>query len=129
MKLKAIIKRPDEQYGHVTHISATDKNLNTQIGGRRHTFIYKDMCILSDLFAAQSGKPYNCTFRGFAFCGDIIVLGWDDAAQSFKDLSLSFAEWKELIEQPEWKHARTQQAVDIVRSAMEAARVRKVPGV
>lgn len=32
-KIRAIIKRPDEEYGHVTHISATLENLQKTVGG------------------------------------------------------------------------------------------------
>lgn len=33
-KIKAIIKRPDEKVGHVTHISDTLENLQIHVGGR-----------------------------------------------------------------------------------------------
>ena len=32
-KIRAIIKRPDEEYGHVAHISATLENLQKTVGG------------------------------------------------------------------------------------------------
>jgi hypothetical protein len=32
-KIKVIIKRPDEEYGHVTHISAKLENLQNTVGG------------------------------------------------------------------------------------------------
>ena len=32
-KIRAIVKRPDEKYGHVTNISCTLKNLQRIVGG------------------------------------------------------------------------------------------------
>ena len=32
-KVKVIIKRPDEEYGHVSNISSTLKNLQKTVGG------------------------------------------------------------------------------------------------
>ena len=32
-KIRAIVKRPDEKYGHVTHISASLENLQKTVGG------------------------------------------------------------------------------------------------
>ena len=32
-KIRAIIKRPDEKYGHVTNISPTLENLQKTVGG------------------------------------------------------------------------------------------------
>jgi len=36
-KIKVIIKRPDEKYGHVTGISRTLENLQKTVGGRAGT--------------------------------------------------------------------------------------------
>ena len=113
MKLRAIIKRPDEKYGHVTNISDTLQNLRRTVGGRIETVTYpgkdpKDtFVIICREDGLIDGMPFNCivdaedprwTLRGpIRYFGDIIVLGV--SGDEFKDCPLQLAEWKKMIKE------------------------------
>lgn len=101
MKIRAIIKRPDEQYGHVTNISNTLKNLQRNVGGYIESLTLnnksgKTVSIILNEEGLIRGLPYNCTIYGvWEIHGDLVVLGVDE--DDFTDCPLSFDEWKEMI--------------------------------
>lgn len=106
-KVRCIIKRPDEKYGHVTNISTSLKNLQKTVGGEEikrinvipgHSVIlyneaWKDLGMRHNIF--PGGYPY---FKNIG--GDIIVIGVDEEADDYIDLDMSFTAWKELLR--EW---------------------------
>ena len=102
-KIRAIVKRADEQYGHVTWISNTLKNLQTQVGGYIECVTSADgnFGIICDEEGRLKGKPFNCTvnFGPYScdFVGDIIAVGQGD--EDFEDLpeEITLKEWKEMI--------------------------------
>ena len=95
-KIKVIIKRTDEEVGHVTNISNTLENFQKHVGGYIETVTLKDgVVIVCDEEGMLKGKPRNCTINGGAFVGDIVVVGVD--GDEFADVPISLAEWKELI--------------------------------
>ncbi|MBQ6621547.1 MAG: DUF3846 domain-containing protein [Mogibacterium sp.] len=98
-KLRAIVKRPDEEFGHMTNVSVSLKNLQNLVGGYIETVtlgpINPDLVVVCNEEGRLMGLDYNCTVAGIDFVGDIVVLGMD--GDKFSDIPISFADWKELI--------------------------------
>lgn len=95
-KLKAIIKRSDEEMGHVTNISGTLENLQRTVGGYIETVtIDRNLVIICNEEGRILGLPYNCKLCGIDFVGDIILLGVD--GEDFADVPISFKTYKKLL--------------------------------
>lgn len=83
-KIRAIIKRPDEEIGHVTNISPKLKNLQNIVGGNIETVtIRPGVVVICNEEGRITGLDLNCvvkvdTLFGYGlvgFCGEIIVVG------------------------------------------------------
>lgn len=87
-KIKCIIKRPDEEYGHVSAISDTLENLQRAVEGYiecvtlvHQTLVVDGECVLPGLaiICNEEGRlrklPHNCVVDGIDFCGTIIAIG------------------------------------------------------
>ena len=104
-KLRAIIKRPDEEYGHVTNISATLRNLQITVEGFIETLTLqtnwndpdagKTFVLIMDEEGLWNKKEENCVIQGFRLLGTIVVLGKD--GDEFADCPLTFDEWKKML--------------------------------
>ena len=101
MKIKAIVKRPDEMHGHVTWISNTLENLQRIVEGYIETLTLKvdpdsePFVIICNEEGLINDLPYNCTVGGHQLFGEIAVVGVN--GDEFGDVPLSLREWKELI--------------------------------
>lgn len=101
-KIRAIIKRPDEPFGHMTNISATLQNLQKTVGGYIE---FVDLRCIKDglgIICNEEGKnlhlPINMNhpLSSLDFLvGTIIVIGVD--GEEFTDVPIEFAEWKEIV--------------------------------
>lgn len=95
-KIKVVVKRPDEEYGHMTNISDTLKNLQNTVDGHIETVtIANDMVIICNEEGAINGMPYNCTLGGMKFFGTLIFCGID--GDEFGDFPMSFKDYKRLF--------------------------------
>ena len=98
MKIRAIVKRPDEKYGHMTWISDTLENLQRIVGGYIEVFPVKEgVLIICNEEGKLQGLPYNCTVNGEPLVGDIIVVG--ENGEDFGDLPSDFemSTWRMII--------------------------------
>ena len=99
-KLRVIIKRPDEAYGHVTYISDTLKNLQSIVGGNIEVVEtgFKNAVIICNEEGRLLGLKKNILF-GITFpqaiMGTIIVCGVD--GENFADVPFGFASWKVVL--------------------------------
>lgn len=96
-KIKVIIKRPDEEYGHVTGISYTLENLQKTVGGYIETLTMPGYTLIVNEEGIINGLPFNCRVAGFMLFGTIIVVGVQ--GDEFADVSISFDEWKKIIDE------------------------------
>lgn len=103
-KIKVIIKRPDEQYGHVTNISPSLKNLQKTVEGSIEQVSIGGSTVL---LCNEEGKIRNLErnfiigFNGFVtdiICGTAIIAGVD--GEGLVDVQISFDVWKRLLK--EW---------------------------
>ena len=99
-KIKAIIKRPDEEFGHIANISCTLENLQKTVGGHIETLYLGHGLIL---IVKEEGKLMNLepnfrTGRGFfadTIVGTAIVVGQN--GDDFGDIPITFQTWKNLL--------------------------------
>lgn len=96
-KIKVIIKRPDEEYGHVTAISNTLKNLQNNVGGYIETLTMPGYVLILNEEGRLDESPFNCHVAGFNLFGTIIVAGVQ--GDEFADVGISFDEWKKIIDE------------------------------
>lgn len=104
-KIKVIIKRPDEQYGHVTNISPSLKNLQKTVEGYIEQVSIGGSTVL---ICNEEGKIRNLERNfiiGFNFvtdiiCGTAIIAGVD--GEGLVDVPISFDVWKRLLR--EWRN-------------------------
>lgn len=96
-KIKVIVKRPDEKYGHVTNISATLANLQKTVGGYIETLTLPGFTIICNEEGIPLGLEKNCMVYGFTFFGTIIVVGTND--DDFDDVAIPFEYWKTIIDE------------------------------
>ena len=101
IKIRAIVKRSDEIYGHVTSISNTLENLQRTVGGYIEAVeIGPGIVIICDEEGKIKGKPFNMAVPNNPndfFSGDIVVLGV--RGEEFDDCPLEFDEWKALVDE------------------------------
>lgn len=108
-KIKCIIKRPDEEYGHMTWIHNNLENFQRNVGGYIEcvTLVHQTLgvdgeCVLPGLaiICDEEGrlkhKEYNCNVDGISFVGDIIAVGVK--GEEFCDIPLTFEDWKEWVQ-------------------------------
>jgi len=86
-KIRAIVKRPDEEIGHVTNISPTLKNLQNIVGGYIEAVtIRPSVVVICNEEGRLKDLDYNCTVSGrdlvgdfkVGFVGEIVVVGADE---------------------------------------------------
>ena len=103
-KIKAIIKRPDEKYGHMTNISNTLENLQRTVDGYIEAVTYMGTVTTQSgsfvVICNEEGRirnlPFNCWIGGNCFHGTIIVV--EAKVDEFTDLTMSMQNWKKLID-------------------------------
>ena len=99
-KIRAIVKRWDEEYGHMTSVSNTLKNLQNLVGGYIETVTLREktdsdsIVIICNEEGLINGLQYNCTIAGHQLFGDIVVVGID--GEEFGDLPIDFKTWKKV---------------------------------
>lgn len=99
-KIKCIIKRPDEKYGHVTHISDRLENLQKTVGGYIETVpaIQGAVIICNEEGKLQGLEP-NMWYFHDRLVGTIIVIG--TKGEEFADIPISLAQWKTFVDKQE----------------------------
>lgn len=110
-KVRAIIKRPDEKYGHMTNISTTLENLQRTVSGYIEAIslggIHKGLWILCNEDGHIQELPFNMYYPyeqdlNLALCGTIIIIGQE--GEEFCDIPIEFAEWKMIVDKTMAKH-------------------------
>ena len=97
-KIKAIVKRPDEEYGHMTNVSNSLENLQRIVEGPIETLTLRwepgrePIVVICNEEGLINDLPYNCTIGGHQLFGEIVVCGVD--GEEFGDIPISFKEWK-----------------------------------
>ena len=102
-KIKVIVKRPNEKYGHVTNISPSLKNLQKTVDGHIEVVtVLKDKGLV--MICNEEGKIRGLQ-RNFVMgtppfhdiiVGTVILCGTD--GENFADVPISFDTWKFLID-------------------------------
>ena len=103
-KIRAIVKRPDEKYGHVCNISHTLSNLQNTVGGYIEAIPLTDgMVVICNEEGKLRGMEHNMRLPwGDVLVGTIIICGAD--GDEFSNIPIEFKTWKKLVD--EWE-ART----------------------
>ena len=110
-KIKCIVKRPDEQFGHTTWISDSLENLQKTVGGYIETVSIDDHELV--LIVNEEGKLRDMPYNFSALCsahiysvyvewreqlfGTVIVCGTCMTKDTFEDIPIDFNEWKALL--------------------------------
>lgn len=100
-KIKVIIKRTDEVFGHVANISDSLHNLQKTVGGPIETVTLfrmaegRNVIIICNEEGRIRHLPYNCTVCGIDFYGDIIVA--QTCRDDLMDLEMSYDVWKRAL--------------------------------
>lgn len=99
-KTKVIIKRPDEQYGHVCHISTTLENLQKTVEGYIETVpaILGAIIICNEEGKIKGLEP-NMWYYHDRLCGTIIVIG--TKGDEFDDVPITLQQWKSFVDKQE----------------------------
>lgn len=105
-KIRAIVKRPDEQYGHMTNVSNTLKNLQKIVDGPIETVkISPHVVIICNEEGKLRGLEKNFWFGLLPWArdlivGEVVVVGVD--GEDFVDLPewITIPVWKDLLK--EW---------------------------
>lgn len=96
-KIKVIVKRPDELYGHMTNISNTLENMQKIVEGPIETLTMPGYVLILNEEGRLYDSPFNCHVAGFNLFGTIIVAGVK--GDEFADVGISFDEWKKIIDE------------------------------
>ena len=99
-KIKVIIKRPDEQYGHVTHISPRLENLQKTVEGyvEMVTVIKGVILICNEEGKLRDLEP-NMWLNGDLIRGTIIICG--QSGEDISDIPITLQQWRNIVDRQE----------------------------
>lgn len=101
-KIRVIIKRPDELYGHVSAISPTLENFQRNVGGYIEVAAVLEVkgqkiAIVCNEEGKINGSLVNMKTPGDFLFGTIIVCGVDGEDFSDLPITFSFQDWKNIV--------------------------------
>ena len=101
-KIKCIVKRPDEEYGHMTNISMKLENLQKTVGGNIEMVTLlspdEDRCPVIAIVNEDGknlGLEKNMKIPGDILVGTIIVCGVE--GEDIGDIPIDFSIWKKVV--------------------------------
>lgn len=95
-KIKVIVKRPDEEVGHMTYISDRLPDLQYIVDGYIETVtLSSDLVVICNEEGRLQGLPHNCKVCGIDFVGTVIVAGVEE--DSFGDVPIDLQEWLDYV--------------------------------
>ena len=101
-KIKVIIKRPDERYGHVTNISNTLENLQRTVDGHIEVVPVipnKGLMMICNEDGKNIGLEKNFMMGFFPFqdmiVGTVILCG--SGEEDFTDVPIDMKQWKAIL--------------------------------
>ena len=108
-KMRVLIKRPDEEYGHVCNISNRLENLQKTVGGYIEVVHIMDSAdgkpIL--LVCNEEGKLLNLEHNMYIENEEIVGTFFlcSEEGENFTDLPATFglAEWKKFVNENRWE--------------------------
>lgn len=95
-RIKAVIKKPGEEYGQMTEISNRLEELQDIVEGHIEVQRYGNLIFICNEEGKLRGLEMNIPFGYDILVGNIIVCGAD--GEDFSDIPISFAEWKETVD-------------------------------
>lgn len=107
-KMRVIIKRPDERYGHVTNISNSLENLQKTVGGYIETVTIaeshgKPIILVCNEEGKIRGLEHNMYIGNEEIVGTFFLCSAED--ENLCDLPDTFglAEWKMFVDENTWR--------------------------
>lgn len=104
-KVKCIIKRPDERYGHMTNISTTLENLQKTVDGPIESVTISDTTDPKLILICNEEGKIRKLERNFrigsgwladTIVGTVIIIGADKEGE-LVDIPISYDLWKEIL--------------------------------
>lgn len=96
-RIKVVVKRPDEPYGHCTNISNSLKNLQNTVGGYIEVVqLTPKIIAICNEDGKNLGLEKNFKIPGDVLVGTVIICGSD--GEEFADLPIDFSTWKKMLD-------------------------------
>lgn len=100
-KIRVIVKRPDEKYGHVTHMSNTLRAFQNAVDGPIETIKITDgaVCIVNEegkLRGLERNFYMGRLPFGDLIVGTVVIVGID--GEEFCDCPIDFYSWKRVMD-------------------------------
>ena len=108
-KIRVLIKRPDERFGHVCNISNGLENMQKTVGGYIETHTIAESCDGKPIILVcnEEGKLLNLEHNFYLWDDEIVgtIFLCSSEGEELTDLPVTFgmAEWKKLLGEMRWK--------------------------
>jgi hypothetical protein len=94
-KIKAIIKKPDEQFGRLVEIENTLRTFQQIVGGYIETTGYKNLVIICNEEGKLRELQPNIVLGREMLVGTIIICG--ASGDEFSDIPIDFKKWEQIV--------------------------------
>jgi hypothetical protein len=95
MKIKAIIKKPEDEFGRLVEIENELQVLQSIVGGYIETTGYKNLVIICNEEGKLRGLQPNVVLGREMLVGTIIVCG--ASGDEFSDIPIDFKKWEQIV--------------------------------
>lgn len=96
MKIKVIIKKPEDEFGRLVEVENTLRTFQQIVGGYIETTGYKNLVIICNEEGKLRGLQPNVVLGREMLVGPIIVCG--ASGDEFTDVPITFDKWKRIVD-------------------------------
>lgn len=95
MKIKVIIKKPEDEFGRLVEVENTLRTFQQIVGGYIETTGYKKLVIICNEEGKLRGLQPNVVLGPEMLVGTIIVCG--ASGDEFSDIPIDFKKWEQIV--------------------------------
>lgn len=95
MKIKVIIKKPDEEFGRLVEVENELEVFQNIVGGYIETTGYKNLVIICNEEGKLRGLEPNILLGKDMLVGTVIVCG--ASGDEFSDVPIDFKKWEQIV--------------------------------
>ena len=95
MKIKVIIKRPEDEFGRLVEVENELEVFQSIVGGYIETTGYKNLVIICNEEGKLRGLEPNILLGKDMLVGTIIVCG--ASGDEFSDIPIDFKKWEQIV--------------------------------